>query len=210
MSMRAGDADQAVLHVTVTVATTEAPGGEPDSAWIADLAVPRDQREALTARVRGLLDGQGYRPHVLRHEGGQTSWGAAGEEFYNIFLFVSSHAMDAALGAAVGQLFAGLKQRWPNLHASDRPLEREEAVMRGRVALASSLKMSDRRGRPVGMDELKLFSEQLDLETGRWTLLFEDPYKARYEVELGMRENLPYTYRVRRDSSPRSDEPSSE
>jgi len=36
-------------------------------------------------------------------------------------------------------------------------------------------------------------------------LLFENPYKARYEVELGTRENLPYTYRVRRDSPPSSD-----
>ncbi|MBY8872010.1 hypothetical protein K7640_09170 [Micromonospora sp. PLK6-60] len=157
-----------------------------------------------------MLDGQGYRPHVFRHEGGQTSWGAAGEEFYNIFLFVSSHAMDAALGTAVGLLFASLKQRWPNIHASDRPLEREEAAMRGRIALTDSLKMSDRRGRPVHMDELDLISEQLDLETGRWTLLFKDPYEARYEVELGTRENLPYTYRVRRDLPPWSGEPTGE
>ncbi|WP_406041737.1 hypothetical protein OG799_35240 [Micromonospora sp. NBC_00898] len=194
----------------MTVATTGAPGGEPDSAWIVDLAVPPDQREALTTRVRSLLEGQGYRPHVFRYEGGQTSWGAAGEEFYNLFLYVSSHATDAALGAAVGQLFVSLKQRWQNGDASDRPLEREEAVMRGRIVLAASLKLSDRRGRPVDMDELNLLSEQHDLETGRWVLLYEDPYKARYEVELGTRENLPYTYRVRRDSPPRSDEPQGE
>jgi len=156
MSTRAADEYQPVLHVTVTVATTGAPGDEPDSAWIANLTVPLDQREALTTRVRSLLEGQGYRPHVFRYEGGQTSWGAAGEEFYNVFLYVSSHAMDAALGVAVVQLFANLKRRWQKGNASDRPLEREEAVMRGRVALANSLKLADRRGRPVDMDELDL------------------------------------------------------
>jgi len=43
-------------------------------------------------------------------------------------------------------------------------------------------------------------SDEHDLETERWTIAFRDPYGVRYEVELGFRENLPYTTRIRRES----------
>ncbi len=188
------------LHVTVTIATSSAPWGEPMTAWITQFDSPPDDRAALAEATRSLVSGEGHVSHTFRYEGGQTSWGGFGEEFYNLYLLVAEHAIDLGFGALVGVLFKSLKDRFgrANQEAEQRPLTRPEAVMRARMLVVSSFEPAASVRKSVDPESLQLVSDEHDLESGQWTIVFRAPEGSTYEVTLGLSEGLPTTARIRR------------
>ncbi len=188
------------VHLTVTIATTDAPGGDPEEAWIAEFDVSETERQAVEREARALVTGEQHKPHVFRYQGGHTSWGAAGLEFHDLFIYVANHAVDAGFGAGAAALIASLSKRFGlrGDHASDRPLSRDEAVSRARFAVVRALRVADRLG-PIDPDMLELVKEEHDVHLGRWSVSFRVPGRGVFEVQLQLVEGLPSVVLTRYD-----------